>query len=116
MSAMLGGGGGVGSHSCSTLEWVPCLHFVCRRFGYPTFDVLISDPNRGAGGRPLHPFHRRDALPRRPFKDGGDGAAMPQKDAPRASADTAWQPRRNDICAILPRPCASHNHMARAQI
>jgi hypothetical protein len=52
-------------------------------------DVLSSDSTAGPVGQPLHPFHRRDALPRGPFKGGGDGGTMPKTDALRASVDTA---------------------------
>ena len=87
-----------------TVEKLAYLHFECRRSGYPPPDVLISDSTAGPVGQPLHPFHRQDALPRGPFKGGGDGGTMPKKDAPRASVDTAvGQARRKRHLRNPPR-------------
>lgn len=115
MRAMLAGAAGVGGHSCLTVGKLRCLHFEGRRYDYPPSDVLISDSTAGPVGQPLHPFHRPDALPRGPFKGGGDGGAMPKKDAPRASVDAAGGNARRKRPVWLPLPVATYARQINCQ-
>jgi hypothetical protein len=57
---------------------------------FPPPDVLISDSTAGPVGQPLHPFHRRDALPRGTLQGRCRTVGiMPKKDAARPSADAS---------------------------
>jgi hypothetical protein len=76
-----------------------------RQFFSPTETSNVRscakpDSTAGPVGQPLHPFHRRDALPRGTFNDGADGgescACSRSKATPTRAVGkaTRWQADR----------------------
>src|SRR5262249_40802245 len=82
--------------------WLQAGTYVCAK----------PDSTAGPVGQPLHPFHRRDALPRGTFNDGADGgddaedeehSACNRRKRSRQNTGQTWQ-------AAYRRTVDTHGH------